>query len=101
MKAFEIIDSLKSSRPDVAITVEWIFDEYCAWDGDGPDPEDEGYFPHDVDVTATTIRNGVILTGTASLGGCYSPLDGPHCPEIHGYAAQLIEDALADLDKQL
>ena len=93
-----LLDSLREKRPDIAVTVEWEIDHSFKWDGDGPDPEEEGLFPHDVVVTATAIRNGKIVEGYAYLVGCYSPFGGPHCPDIHGYFPQMLEEALSELD---
>jgi hypothetical protein len=99
----ELLAALVLERPEVCITVEWATDDYYTWDGDGPDPVtyDDPQYPHDVTVTARTIRGGKMIEGCAHLGGSYSPMDGPHCPEIHGYFPQMLDEALDELDDQL
>jgi len=96
----QLIDQLKIKRPEVAITVSREADEYFRWDGDGPDPTEEGFQAYDVDVKARAIRNGVMYEGNSSLGGSYFQDDEP-CGEIHGYLRQMVEEALEELDKQL
>src|ERR1700721_1573741 len=94
------IDALKLSRPDVVITVSRERDDNFSWDGDGPDPVNDGYYPYDVDVTARTIRNGEMIEGTASLGGSYYQDEEP-IGEIHGYLPQKVDEAIEELDKEL
>ena len=96
-----IIAKLTSERPDVAVSVTWESDKHFCWDGDGPDPADDGLVAHDVTVTARTIRAGKMIEGIACLGGCYSEFLGPHCPMIHGYFPQKLEEALQELDNAL
>lgn len=95
-----IIDRLKIERPEIAIVVKWEEDHDFEWDGDGEDPITDGYYPYNVDITASRIVNGELLEGTASLGGCYSKDGGKDDPEIGGYLNQLVDDAVAELDKQ-
>lgn len=97
----EMIERLKRERPGVSISVLWEVDDYYTWDGDGPDPIEDGLFPHTVQVTAAAIIDGVMITREAYLGGCYSEWGGPRCPEVHGYLPQMIEEALEELDKAL
>ena len=99
MTGIERIEALRKTRPDTAIAVEWEIDPYFRWDGDGPAPWDEA--AHNVTVTASAIREGRLVVGYACLGRCYSPIGGPHCPEVHGYLPQLIEEALQKLDGEL
>ena len=95
----ELLEDLRIAHPDIAVSVSWEFDQYFTWDGDGPDPLDDGYEPHNVTVEASTIRNGEVITGYAYLGGCYA--DDEKCPEIHGYFPQMLEDALHELKTQV
>jgi hypothetical protein len=97
----ELIEQLRTERPDVTVSVTWEHDPYCAWDGDGPDPEEDGLVAHDVCVSVRAIRRGELVEGTAYLGACFSPLGGPHCPEVDGYFPQLLEEALQELDEGL
>lgn len=94
------IAELVVTRPDIAVSVTRSHDETFRWDGDGPDPEEEGFLPHDVDVTARCIRNGKMYEGTASLGGSYFQPE-EFTGEIHGYLPQMLEEAVKDLDAAL
>jgi len=98
MNTLSKIESLKKSNPEIVITVEWELDEYFEWDGDGPDPQDEGFSSYTVIVRAYRIAKGELETGAATLGGCYSKDAGKDDPEISGYLDQLIEDSLKDLN---
>lgn len=96
----EKIRKLAVERPDVAFRVERDLDETFVWDGDGPDPVEDGYYPYDVTVTAFTIRNGEVIEGTSTLGGSYYGYD-EEIGEVHGYLPQMVDEALAELDKEL
>jgi len=95
-----IIPELLATRPDVVISVSRTHDEYFTWDGDGPDPEHDGFLPYDVSVTASTIRNGVLLFGESHLGGSYF-LDDEPLADVHGYFDQMLAEALEELDAEL
>lgn len=100
----QMIETLKQSRPDVAILVTREPDPNPVWDGDGPHPADDGYVCYDWTVTACTIRAGVLIEGHDYLGGSwYAPDDhtSPAALEVSGYLPQMIDEALAELDKQL
>lgn len=99
-KADQLIEELRQSHPDVHISVVWSPDPNYVWDGDGPDPLDDGYVPHDVAVTATTIVEGEMIEGNAYLGGCYEKLGEPD-PEIHGYFEQMLKEALVELGREI
>jgi len=96
----EMIAELKITRPDVVIEVTRERDEYFRWDGDGPDPEEEGFEAYDVDVTARCIRNGEMVEGRDSLGGSYYKPDEA-LGEVHGYLPQMIDEALEELNKTI
>lgn len=96
---FRIVPEL-ATRPDVAVTVSRELDSYYSWDGDGPDPRDEGFSPYTVTVTVTTIRNGRIYIGESALGGSYFKPDEP-MEDVHGYLPDMIAEAIADLDTLL
>lgn len=89
-----------ASRPDVAIHVSRLYDPSCQWDGDGPDPEEDGFSPYDVSVTVYAIRAGRLYEAEATLGGSYFR-DDEEIGEIHGYYPQMLEEALEELDEQL
>lgn len=96
MTATEILAKLKQLAPNIAITTATTPDPHFEWDGDGPDPQDEGYEPCDVDVTATAILDGELVEGEASMGGHYVSDDDPD-PDFGGYLPQMIEESLQDL----
>lgn len=92
-----IIEKYRKSHPHIAIVVKWDYDPGFTWDGDGPDPELENLYPHDVTVIALRIDQGVLHKGFNHLGGCYAPLSGPYPEDINGYLKQMIEEAIQDL----
>ena len=98
-KAFPLLPEL-AHRPDVAVILKRERDDYYQWDGDGPDPCEDGFDPYDVMVKVVTIRNGRLFEGKDTLGGCYFKPDEPF-DEIHGYLPQMLEAALEELDQQL
>ena len=100
MTANEIHTRLQQLAPSVSFASSRKQDTFFRWDGDGPDPEDEGFLAYDVDVTATTIIEGKLVSSTASLGGCYMTHDEP-IDDIHGYLPQMLEEAASDLAKLL
>ena len=94
-----LIEETRRARPDIAVSVTWEPDPGFVWDGDGPEPDCE--IAHNVTVTARAIRNGELIEGNAYLGGSFSPPGGPHCPDVHGYFPQMLEEAIAELDAEL
>lgn len=94
----DILNAVRKEDPGVHIDVTWEEDPSYRWDGDGPEPED--LVAHDVTVRATKIVNGEMYQGEAYLGGSYSPLGGPHCPLIHGYLAQKVDEAIDNLRQE-
>lgn len=96
----EIISGLAKIAPHVAIDVSWEPDPYHSWDGDGPDPRDEGYVPHNVAVTAKTIIDGREVDSKEYLGGVYEK-PGHQDQNIHGYFPQMVDAALSGLYKEL
>ena len=82
--------------PSVAFEAARTLDPLYQWDGDGPDPADDGFEPYDVDVTATAVVAGRKVAGTSSLGGSYhrpgEPLD-----DAHGYLPQMLLEAAEEL----
>jgi hypothetical protein len=92
---------LAKAAPHIAFSVSYVEDPNFVWDGDGPDPKEDGYAPYDVTVTVHTIINGVKFEGDNYLGGTYEKWgsQGPEDPEpdIGGYLPQMIEEALDDL----
>lgn len=39
------LEKIKLDRPEIAISMKWEVDGYFTWDGDGPDPENDGFTP--------------------------------------------------------
>ena len=92
------MEKLKEIAPLVAVTTSRKRDEYYQWDGDGPDPSEDGYEVYDVTVEACAIVKGERAYGHHYLGGSYYQDDEP-LGEIHGYLPQMVEEALVDLAK--
>ena len=90
------IETLKQSRPEIAVQIIWEEDPYFQWDGDCEEPEN--MTPYNVEVRASRVVNGKLVSGHAYLGGCYSADAGKDDPEIGGYLPQMIEEAVAELD---
>ena len=91
---------LRTVAPSLLFSVRWDEDDNFLWDGEGPDPREEGYIPHDVTVVAEAIVNGELREGKAYLGGVYEKF-GKRDPDIHGYLLQMLYDALKDLMPEL
>ena len=91
-----ILMELKKIAPSIAFSVEHTVDRDYEWDGDGPDPREEGFDPYDVDVYATAIVDGDEVEGRASLGGTYDKPDDID-PDIGGYLPQMLQEAAEEL----
>jgi len=92
----QIHDSLIKLAPQIAFSVEYNIDPNFQWDGDGPDPRDDGYDPYDVDVFARAIVDGQTVAGQNSLGGTYEK-PGEWDKDIGGYLPQMLDEAIDDL----
>lgn len=92
----KMIMGLKKVAPNIAITTEWEEDPHFVWDGDGPDPAEDGFIAHNVDVFARAIVGGETVEGRASLGGTYAR-SGEQDPDVSGYFAQMVAEALDEL----
>ncbi len=92
----QYLETLKEIAPSIALEQGRTIDEYYQWDGDGPDPAEEGYAAYYVTVKATAIVNGSKISGNDSLGGCYYQ-HGETIGEIHGYLPQMLESAIEEL----
>lgn len=69
------------------------------WDGDGPDPVDDGFDAYDVTVTAGAIVSGKLIEGEAFMGGSYYRPDEPTA-ELGGYLNQMLIEAVDRLAEQ-
>ena len=90
---------LKAEFPEIYIYTVWQHDPFYEWDGEGPDPQDEGYLPHSVTVCAEKILNGEKLIGFAYLGGCYKREDEEN-EDIDGYFEDLAREAITNLSQK-
>ena len=88
----DIFFRLKRLAPSIAFEVSHERDENFVWDGDGPDPADEGYVAYNFDVTASAIVKGEIAKGESALGGSYN-LPAEIDSDIHGYLPQMLREA--------
>lgn len=91
-----IFERLDKIAPDIDFNVEWEEDPSFEWDGEGPDPREEGYVPHDVRVSAMVVIEGKEIVGDAYLGGTYDKPDEQD-PDIHGYLPQMLSEAVVNL----
>lgn len=97
-----IFRNLALVAPSISFEVNRTEDPYFVWDGDGPDPREEGYIPYDYDVYARAIIGGKLFEGRQSLGGSYgSPDDEDGDRDIHGYLPQMIDEALDELSEEV
>lgn len=100
MYADEICAKLKELAPFVAFLVATSDDPDARWDGDGPNPEEEGWEPKQVDVIASTVYQGNVLTGEAHMCGHYVHPDHPDL-DLGGYLPQMLEEAANELAEQI
>ena len=91
-----IMKKLREIAPSIHFEAEYSVDVHAKWDGDGPDPIDEGMNAYYVDVFARAVVGGKSLTGQSSLGGVYE-FPNKHDPDIGGYLPQMLEEAVNDL----
>lgn len=91
-----IFRELKRIAPDIAFAVDWEEDHHFKWDGDGPDPREEGYRFYDVRVSAKTIIHGEEYEGKEYLGGVDGKPDEQD-PDVHGYLPQMLLEAVASM----
>ena len=95
--------ALNKAAPHIAFEVSYEEDPNFTWDGDGPDPANEGFAAYNVKVQALTIIKGSPVEGNNYLGGTYvkyrerGPVNPD--PDIGGYLPQMLDEALLDLVK--
>lgn len=95
-----IFAALRRIAPNIAFSVEHTEDPNYRWDGDGPDPAEDGYVAYDVDVFARAIEGGEIVEGQDSLGGVYE-IPGEFDPDIGGYLPQMLAGAIDELKSEV
>jgi len=91
-----IFKKLHQIAPAIVFNVAHTLDPHFRWDGDGPDPREDGYEAYDVDVTARAVVDGKMREGRNSLGGTYDR-PGKYDPDIGGYLPQMLEEAVDEL----
>lgn len=96
MAVSQLLTGLRQVSPSIAFSVTREVDYSYEWDGNGPDPIEEGLAPYDVTVSAAVIIHGEVVTGEEYLGGCYYGPDEP-CGDVNGYLHQMLVGALDDL----
>lgn len=96
MTADEIYAKLREIAPSIAFSASREHDHDEIWDGDGPDPAEDGYTPYVVEVNANVIINGEFIESAAYLGGSYYQYDEP-LDDVHGYLPQMLEEAATEL----
>ena len=91
-----IHEQLKKLAPHVRFETSRELDESFVWDGDGPDPIDEGYEPYDVTVRVFIVHSGEVLDAYSHLGGSYY-LPDEEIGDIHGYLPQMLQEAVREV----
>jgi len=100
MTARDIYQELRRLAPSVWFNATHTPDPYFSWDGDGPDPREEGYDPCTVVITAATIRIGGITQGESSLSGYYTK-PGKSTDDLDGYLPQMLDEATVELQNRI
>jgi hypothetical protein len=100
MTTEQVYAKLKELAPSVHFTASREFDDDEVWDGDGPDPVEDGFMPYTVEIEATTIIGGEAIEASAYLGSSYMK-DDEEIDDMHGYLPQKLEEAAEDLLKQI
>src|ERR1700678_3158363 len=96
----QVLSHIAEIAPMIGITVNRTEDPYFEWDGEGPDPRDEGYHCYTVDVMATTIIGGKAIHGANSIAGVYE-MPNKHDPDINGYFLDMLIAALMNLKNNI
>lgn len=87
---------LRDVAPDLAVTVHFEEDYGFQWDGDGPDPVEEGFTCYDVEVRASIIFQGEIVSRSEYMGGHYAK-GGDLDTDLSGYFPQMAHDAVCEM----
>jgi len=91
--------NLKIIAPNIAFGMSREEDPDFVWDGDGPDPREEGATAYDVYIRAEAVVDGEHIEGHASLGG-HLLMPGESDDDISGYLPQMLEEAAEELETQ-
>lgn len=95
-----ILRQLNALAPSIAFSTHRDIDRDFPWDGDGPDPLDEGFECYQVTVSAKAIIYGHEITGEDRMGGHYDK-PGELDADLGGYLPQMFDEAAEDLAKQI
>jgi hypothetical protein len=96
----QVWQTLRRLAPSVVFSIHREIDRDFAWDGDGPDPEEEGYKPYNIEVKTAIIAEGRLIEHSEYLGGSYDK-PGDFDPDVHGYLPQMLLEALNGLPKNV
>lgn len=91
----KIYDELKEIAPHVAFSTCREIDTDHDWDGDGPDPTEDGYDNYFVTITACIIYNGEYLRGYDSILLYMKPEE--EITDVNGYLHEMLRNAVQDL----
>jgi hypothetical protein len=91
---------LAEIAPNIAIETIWDHDPYMPWDIEDPSLNPDDFMAWQVEVRASAIHKGQMVSESAYLGGCWeevgkAPKDFD--PEINGYERQMTIEALHEL----
>ncbi len=92
--------TLTEIAPSIAFSVSRQIDHSFRWDGDGPDPANDGFNPYDVTIRARAIVRGQVLEGNGYLGASYFKPDEP-TGDVHGYLLQMLDEAARELQHEM
>lgn len=93
----DYLEDLKTIALEIAFEVEASRDMTFEWNGHGPDPKKQGFYPYDVIVSGAIIHKGEVITNDDTLGGSYfKPQE--RLGNIHGYLIQMLESVLNDFE---
>ena len=95
-----IFDRLRQLAPRVVFSIGWEVDQFEQWDGEGPDPKDEGMEAYVATVYAKTIVQGKLIEGSKALSSVYDFPDKKD-RDIHGYLPQMLDEAAEDLGEEV
>lgn len=91
---------LATIAPNIAIETIWERDEYMTWDIEDDSLNPDDFQAWQVEVRASAIINGEMVSESAYLGGCWQKvgkLPSDFDPEIDGYERQMTMEALEEL----
>jgi hypothetical protein len=100
LTAEQILSRLKDLAPDVAFSVVSEPLPDYVWDGDGPDPIEDGLMPHEVVVSARAVENAALIEDDKACYGHYLK-EGESPGDVGGYLPQMLKDAASYLLKRL